>query len=182
MIRPIALIQHAQRLTGSGPGRTAEIDLRRGTSAAYYAVFHDLTDRATRHLIGSSAEHERNKIRRVWTHGELARSAAMVLDRARTLTANPNAPTSKEAGVGGPLIDIAASDADLVEALQILGELRDQRQRADYDHEARFNKTTAVSACDDAARAREQLNRASAASREALFTLLTLHRSDFRER
>ena len=38
-----------------------DADLRRGVSAAYYALFHDVTDRAARHLIGSSPDEERNR-------------------------------------------------------------------------------------------------------------------------
>jgi len=52
MIQPDGLLDHARALAGSGPGRPPDADLRRGVSAAYYAVFHDLTDRAARHLIG----------------------------------------------------------------------------------------------------------------------------------
>ena len=52
MIQPDGLLDHARALAESGPGRPPDADLRRGVSAAYYAVFHDLTDRAARHLIG----------------------------------------------------------------------------------------------------------------------------------
>ena len=52
MIRPDGLLEHAAQLA-AGPGRPREADLRRGISAAYYAVFHDLTGRAARHLAGS---------------------------------------------------------------------------------------------------------------------------------
>lgn len=82
----------------------------------------------------------------------------------------------------GPLVDIAANDADLVAALQLFSELQGQRHRADYDHDATFEKLTLIAACEDAQRARSLLARASAASREALFTLLTVRRRDFRER
>jgi hypothetical protein len=71
MIQPDSLLDHARALAGSGPGLPPDVDLRRGVSAAYYSVFHDLTDRAARHLIGSAPEGARNKIRRTWSHGEL---------------------------------------------------------------------------------------------------------------
>lgn len=182
MIQPDALLDHARALAGSGPGRPPDVDLRRGVSAAYYSVFHDLTDRAARHLIGSAPDSARNQIRRTWSHGELSAVAEIVVDRAPTLAANPSAPLSKEASTGGPLVDLAAGDADLVEALRLFGELQAGRHRADYDHEARFDKVTLLTSCRDASRARALLGSASSAGREALFTLLTLRRSDFRER
>lgn len=181
MIQPEALLDHARALAGSGPGRPPDVDLRRGVSAAYYAVFHDLTDRAARHLIGSSPDAVRNRIRRAWSHGELSAVAGIVIGRAPTLAANPTAPLSKADRAGGPLVDLAAADADLVEALRLFGELQGRRHRADYDHEAHFDKITLLTACQDAARARALLTSASAASREALFTLLTVRRTDFNE-
>ena len=182
MIQPDSLLTHARRLAASGRRSTVDTDHRRATSAAYYAVFHDMTDRAARHLIGSAPDHERNKIRRAWTHGEIAAVATMAVGRAAMLAANPAAPLPKEAGVGGPLIDLTSSDPDLVEALQLLVDLKAQRQRADYDHDARFDGEVASSACDDASRARDLLAQASPASREAFLSLLTVRRPDFRER
>lgn len=182
MINPDGVLEHARRLAGSGRGRPPEADLRRGVSAAYYAVFHDVTDRAARHLIGSSPDDQRNKIRRSWSHGEVVTLANMVVDRARTIAANPAAPLTKELSECGPLIDIAASNADLVAALRLFSELQEQRHRADYDHDARFEKFTLLTACQNAQRARNLIADASPASREALFTLLTVRRKDFRER
>lgn len=182
MIQPDGLLDHARALAGSGPGRPPEVDLRRGVSATYYSVFHDLTDRAARHLIGSSPDEARNTIRRTWSHGELSAVAEIIVHRARTLAANPAAPLSREASTGGPLVDLAATDAELVEALRLFGELQAARHRADYDHDARFDKVTLLTACRDAPTARTLLTSASAASREALFTLLTVRRRDFRAR
>jgi hypothetical protein len=158
------------------------VDLRRGVSAAYYAVFHDLTDRAARHLIGSSPDVERNKIRRTWSHGELAAAADMVVDRASTLRANPKAPMKPALRFGGPLVDIAARDLNLVAALRLFSELQQHRHRADYDHVAQFDKATLLTACRDAERARAHISVASPASREALFALLTVRRKDFQQR
>lgn len=183
MISPDGLLEHARSLAGTGRGRPPDVALRRGVSAAYYAVFHDLTDRAAKHLIGSAPESDRNRIRRAWTHGELARAAEMVADRAKVLAkATHPPPLKQEAAAGGPLVDLAARDADLVAGLKLFSELQARRHRADYDHDTTFDKASLLAACDDAARARALLNQASNASREALLSLLTLRRSDFRER
>ncbi|MDZ7733155.1 MAG: hypothetical protein U5R31_08570 [Acidimicrobiia bacterium] len=184
MIQPDGLLDHALvALAGSGPGRPPEVDLRRGVSAAYYAVFHDLTDRAARHLIGSAPEGTRNKIRRTWSHGELSTLAEIMVDRAPCAGGRtPQHRYRRRRARAGPLVDLAAADPDLVEALRLFGELQAARHRADYDHDARFDKVTLLTACRDAATARGLATSASAASREALFTLLTLRRSDFKER
>jgi hypothetical protein len=83
---------------------------------------------------------------------------------------------------GGPLVDIAAADADLVTALRLFFELQEKRHQADYDHGARYEKVTLLSACTDAKNARDRLASATDAGREALFTLMTVRRSDFRDR
>lgn len=182
MIQPDGLLTHARALAGTGRGRPLDIDLRRGVSAAYYSVFHDLTDRAARQLIGSAPDSARNKIRRAWSHGELTAASALIIDRAKTLAASPGAPLSKEARAGGPLVDLAAADAGWVQACRLFSELQAARHRADYDHDARFDKLTLLTACEDASTARTLLASSSSSSREALFALLTLRRSDFRER
>lgn len=181
-ISPDGLLDHPRRLAGQGRGRPPDVDLRRGVSAAYYSVFHDVTDKASRHLIGSAAETERNKLRRSWSHGEISAVAELVVGRAKTLAANPNAPLSADLAKWGPLIDLAAGDANLVSALRLFSELQEKRHRADYAHDARFEKLTLLSACADAKQARDSLGAASTVSREALFSLLTVRLSDFRPR
>jgi hypothetical protein len=69
MIRPDGLLDHAAQLADAGSGRPRDADIRRGISAAYYAVFHDLTGRAARHLIGSFPQETQNEIRRTWSIG-----------------------------------------------------------------------------------------------------------------
>lgn len=103
-------------------------------------------------------------------------------DRRMQRFAAPNAPLKKAVEAGGPLVDLAAADADLVEALRLFAASQARRHRADYDHEARFDLPLLRTACRDAANARDRLATASASSREALFALLTVRRSDFRER
>lgn len=124
MINPDGLLTHARRLAGQGRGRPPEADLRRGVSAAYYAVFHDLTDRAARHLIGSSPDSARNRLRRSWSHGEFAAAAELVVGRAKALAVNASTPLTLEMAKGGPLVDIAAGDADLAIALRLFSDSR----------------------------------------------------------
>ena len=59
---------------------------------------------------------------------------------------------------------------------------QERRHAADYDHGERFAKSHLVQACRNARIARRRLREASSAAREALFTLLTVRRADFRQR
>ena len=126
MIEPEGLLRHAQQLARTAGGRPSEVAVRRGISAAYYAVFHEVTKRAASHLVGSCPDGIQNEIRRSWSHGEIFQLAAHVIER--------------------------------------------------------FAKSHLLEACDNARLARSKLDRASAAAREAFFTLLTVRRGDFRRR
>lgn len=128
MIRPDGLLEHAAQLA-AGPGRPREADLRRGISAAYYAVFHDLTGRAARHLAGSFPRETQNEIRRAWSHGEIARLAKHVVDRSNTLEREPDAPLPVSLKKYGRLLDIAATDADLVDSMRAFTQLQDSVTR-----------------------------------------------------
>ena len=182
MIDPTGLLQHARRLAGEGRGRPPDADLRRGTSAAYYAVFHDMTERAANHLIASAPEPVRSAIRRTWKHGDLKWLASELVDRSKQLGAAAAVPLPRSLEPYGPLADMAASDANLVEALRRFVELQELRHRADYDHEARIDKSTLLQACEDADHVRARLNDATPASLEALFTMLAVKQSDLRPR
>lgn len=106
----------------------------------------------------------------------------MIVERADVLQHNPGAQLPKHAESGGPLVDLATADGGLVEALRTFSHLQELRHLADYDHDALFEPLNLASALRDATKARELLADASAASREAFFTLLTVRRADFRER
>ena len=182
MIRPDSLVDHAEQLADAGPGRPRDADVRRGVSAAYYAVFHDLTGRAARHLVGSFPQETQNEIRRTWSHGEIARLAKYVVDRANVLKRNPDAPLPANLKQYGRLFDIAATDADLVDGLRTFNQMQEQRHSADYDHNAQFTKSALVEACENARLARTRLDDAQDQARRAFFALLTVGRTGFRQR
>ena len=156
--------------------------LRRGISAAYYAIFHDLTRHTANHLLGSCPQEIQNEIRRSWSHGEISQLSKHVQERATTLVKAPDAPVPGHLEKLGPLLDVVAEDAALVEALRLFNDLQEQRHSADYDHEVKFIKWHLLEACRNARLVRTRLRDASSAAREALFTLLTVRRADFRQR
>ena len=182
MIDPDGLLAHAEQLGNTGEGLPTDAALRRGISAAYYAVFHGLTEQAANHLVGSCPQEIRNAIRRSWSHGEISQLAEHVVERAIALGRSSDTPLRGQLEKLGPLLDIAAQDANLAEGLRVFNLMQEQRYAADYDHEQRFAKLHLVEACTNARLARMRLRAASNAAREALFTLLTVRRPDFRQR
>ena len=66
--------------------------------------------------------------------------------------------------------------------LQLFNDMQERRHAADYDHGKTFVKLHLIQACRNARIARRRLGDASNAGREALFTLLTVRRADFRQR
>lgn len=182
MIDPDALLAHALRLAATRRGRPPDVDLRRGVSAAYYAVFHEITRQAAQHLIGSASVRAQNAIRRTWTHGEIAAASALVVDRAKIVSHNPEAVAAKPLLAYGPLPDLAAGDGSLIAGIRRFGELQVLRHQADYDHEATFDKASLLTACQRAELARNALDEAGAGARQAFFTILTVRRENFQER
>ncbi len=174
MIGSDGLLEHAAQLAVAGAGRPREANIRRGISAAYYAVFHDLTGRAARHLAGSFPQETQNEIRRTWSHGEIARLAKHVVDRSNTLQREPDATLPSNLKKYGRLLDIAATDADLVESMRTFNQLQEQRYSADYDHNAQFTKSDLIEACENARLARERLDDAQNQAHRALFALITI--------
>ena len=182
MIDPDGLLRHAEQFADTGRGRPADADLRRGISAAYYAVFHDLTGHAASHSVGSCPLEIRNEIRRSWSHGEISQLAKYVVDRAERLQHSPDAALPRQLEALGPLLDVVAKDAALVDSLRLFNDMQQRRHAADYDHGKTFVKLHLIQACRNARTARRRLSDASNAAREALFTLLTVRRADFRPR
>ena len=182
MIDPDGLLKHAEQLADTRGGRPTDADLRRGISAAYYAVFHDLTGHAATHLVGSCPQEIQNEIRRSWSHGEISQLAEYVVDRAIVLNHSPDAELAGQLEKLGPLLDVVATDAAMVDSLQLFNDMQELRHSADYDHGVEFATWDLAQACDSARLARMSLRDASSAAREALFTLLTVRRADFRQR
>lgn len=151
-------------------------------SAAYYALFHRVTEVAAEHLLGAAQADERARLRRTWRHGELFAAATLIVDRARVLTANPAAPPTREERKWGPLVRLAASDSHIVESARLFRELQVQRHAADYDHLARFDKAALLSAIQDAEDGIAHIADASADGRQALTGLLIVRRPDLDDR
>ena len=98
------------------------------------------------------------------------------------LNHSPDAELAGQLEKLGPLLDVVATDAAMVDSLQLFNDMQERRHAADYDHGERFAEWHLVEACRNARLALRRLSDASSPAREALFTLLTVRRADFRQR
>ena len=97
-----------------------------------------------------------------------------VVDRSNTLKREPDATVPANLKKYGRLLDIAATDADLVDSMRLFNQLQEQRHSADYDHNAQFTKSDLVEACENARLARERLDDAQNQAHRAFFALITI--------
>jgi hypothetical protein len=112
------LLDHASRLINSAK---TEADLRRGVSAAYYAVFHLLSAAVGSQVSPPTPQGMSGKIQRVLEHGAMRNA----MESFRT----PKSCTTLSANIG---IQCAFSP-DIAEIAKAYGELQDARHLADYD-------------------------------------------------
>lgn len=128
------MLRTAHALAGltSGRGRPALSDLRRGTSTAYYALFHQITRHGALNAFPTATEPEIANVTRWFTHTGIKKAAAWVVvadgsrlpakvDRSPVLLLrrDPQAPISQN------LLTVAESFI----------ELQDARHEADYSND-----------------------------------------------
>ena len=97
-----------------------------------------------------------------------------MVDRSNTLNREPDATLPANLKKYGRMLDIAATDADLVDSMRTFNQLQEQRYSADYDHNAQFTKSDLVEACENARLARKRLGDAQNQAHKALFALLAM--------
>lgn len=131
-----SLLRTAERLAGvgAGPGRPALSDLRRATSTAYYALFHQiLRHGATDFLHRTATESDVAAVARWYTHGGILKAAELVL-RADTPHRLEHVSKGDRTSV---LMVRRAGDGvvppRLVEVADTFGNLQRLRHEADYD-------------------------------------------------
>ena len=116
------LLEQAQHLARREPKRPRQASLRRAVSAAYYSLFHLLTDEACRFLVSGSANNRdalRHALRRSFGHGDMKKLS--IAFRGGT------APREwRHAGIG-------AIPPDLRVVAESFVDLQEARHEADYD-------------------------------------------------
>lgn len=144
---------HALAGLSASRGRPALSDLRRSTSTAYYALFHQLTRHAALNAFPTSTEVEIANVTRWFTHTGIRTASSWVIvadgpqvpkktDRSSVelLRADPNRPIARQ------LLTVAESFI----------ELQDARHEADYSNDydpVRYATLDHVSTAESATRA-----------------------------
>lgn len=138
MTRPIygsRLIVTAERLAGvgAGRGRPALSDLRRATSTAYYALFHQLIRHASFEFLPEASETDAADVARWFSHKGVFVAAGLVLEAASRKAPSQfgkherTAIVSIRAAAGGTVPGGLETVADAFQSLQAA------REDADYD-------------------------------------------------
>ena len=135
-ILAVGLLRTAEKLVPPhpGPGRPALADLRRATSTAYYALFHQIARHGALDFLPTVTEAEIADVSRWFTHTGVLKAAQLVIeaaspapiDQVRKERRVPVMSLRSAAG-GGPLANQLVTVADSFQTLQV------QRHRADYD-------------------------------------------------
>lgn len=155
MTRPIyasALLKTASSLAGvgAGAGRPALADLRRATSTAYYALFHQIVRHGSFHFLPCANEDQAAGVARWFTHTGILKAAQLVLTAAGAKPLNSVAKDDRSAvmalraSAGGQIDPRVVLVADSFQSLQ------NARHQADYDGSYDPYKPVTLSHIDDA--------------------------------
>lgn len=129
------LLHQAKLLAKKEPKKPRQASLRRSISTSYFAVFHFLTYRAARRLVGASHQLKslRSLVRRAFEHGEMK-----------------SACKSFKNGRGGlpDSVEDAMTPVDVPRELTAIAtnfvELQNARHQADYDLSDSFRRREAL--------------------------------------
>ena len=117
------------------------IALRRAVSTAYFALFHAITLRAADLRASGGDSRERYALVRDFQHSDLHRVSLWI--------AGSGTPPSRWA----PVVASVSSDGDVRTVAEALQLLREARMDADYNHEASFTQSRAMSLVGTASQA-----------------------------
>lgn len=130
-IRPEWLLRQARELAGTSVGQPRHVDLRRATSAAYYALFHELASAVVSHLLPGSTGPEWLDATRKVSHSSLSDASDWI---------SGSTPPKHL----GAVVERLRSNGDLTDLAQAFKELQEARELADYDHTADLTRPGTV--------------------------------------
>lgn len=137
------LLEQARTLAKREPKRPRQASLRRAVSSAYYALFHQLTEAASRDLItGSDCEILRNQVKRAFKHAEM-KDVCQALAKWQ-----PKQPPARMAN----LFSQSPSE-DIRHVASAFVELQQARHDADYDTQCRFSRDDVLTLLETAEQA-----------------------------
>lgn len=114
-------------LAGEGRGQPRNADLRRATSAAYYALFHAITRETVRLALSAASDDDLLRATRLVAHASVRDVCGYV---------SGNSPPPHVAGVVERLRQSATVSRMAADFMW----LNEAREQADYDHLADFTK------------------------------------------
>mgnify|MGYP006432913087 CR=1 FL=1 len=145
------------------PRKPRQASLRRGVSAAYYAVFHRLVEEATREIVPGRNDALRQRVGRAVNHGDVRK-----LCRSLVTWNVRQSPHPLDELLGGP------PSPDVVRIAEGFVALQQARYEADYDMARRFVRDDVdrlVELADDVFLALKRLERGGNERRVFLYAL-----------
>jgi uncharacterized protein (UPF0332 family) len=136
------LIEQGNHLINRDERRPKQANLRRAVSSAYYAIFHEVNEKAVRHITSGQVANTPigQRIRRTVSHKAMK-------DAASWFSNQPTKAVQYMRGTG------AQVNTDLAFVCDIIIELQGERHRADYDLATPVVKLEAKRLVADAERA-----------------------------
>lgn len=140
------LIEQAETLAAKDRRRPKQASLRRAVSAAYYALFHEIADRAAASVLSTAdaAGAVGQRLRRVIYHSSVLRTSKWF---AGTPTAMPAVIQGMRSTVGAAQPPVEPA---LARVCELFADLQAERHRADYDLSVPFVRAEAVRRIADA--------------------------------
>ncbi|MBC7101765.1 MAG: hypothetical protein H5U13_00855 [Parvibaculum sp.] len=127
------LLDQALFLVNREPRRPRQASLRRAVSASYYALFHLLTEDASRRFFPIQPQGLKDRAKRAFAHGDMAHVCRQFA-KGRTSELNEGTKSLISEPLESDLSSVAAAFVELQEA----------RHLADYDMSASFIKPEAL--------------------------------------
>lgn len=121
------LLEQASHLATREPRKPKQASLRRGVSAAYYALFHLLAAEGAGLLSPKSPAGIRRVVGRAFDHGQMRQVCSGFMKWSGGQTGNKNIPEATQTLLTKPL------DPRLVTVLNAFVDLQEARHQADYD-------------------------------------------------
>ena len=143
MSLPKDLLVQARFLASKEPRKPSQASLRRGVSAAYYALFHLMVDEAATRMVSTGGRVPlRNCLKRAFEHGNMKKVA-------QPFTQENVSPKL------GPGLNDEPLQPEIVRVATAFSDLQQLRHEADYDMTRRFTRQEVLALIGDAERAFE---------------------------
>jgi uncharacterized protein (UPF0332 family) len=145
-LRPDRLLDHARQLArrGADTASPRTVHARRAVSAAYYALFHQVTINLARRASTGLPDAVGWALCRTFSHTKLREATDLMTRRPDELRRSTRATLTTD------LVDRALDDEGMAVFARGFGPLQQARHEADYDHTTVIDRTTSERRVQDA--------------------------------